>query len=126
MNLRELIRLNIKRITITMGIWNTRKGKSHKVNLVENTIRMLQSHGARFCWFDDNPMIKDDKSEFYETKKDSNDNSYQVLKEGITVVCEDGEYITGYVTHFVGGEGWFIIQPGTYPTYHSKMYVEDL
>jgi hypothetical protein len=120
------MRLNIKRITITMGIWNTYKGKSHKVNIVEDNIEIMQSHGARFCWFDDNPMIKDEKSEFYETKKDFNDNPQQVLNEDITVVCEDGESITGYVTHFVGEEGWFIIQPGTYPTYNSGMYVEDL
>ncbi len=109
-----------------MGIWNTRKGNSHKVNMVENNIRMMQSHGARFCWFHDNPMIKDEKSAYYETKKDENDNPHQALKEGITVVCEDGESITGYVTHIVRGEYWFIIQPGTYPTYNSPMYVEDL
>ena len=71
-------------------------------------------------------MIKDDKSAYYETKKDEDDNQRQVLKEGITVVCEDGESITGYVTHIVRGEDWFIIQPGTYPTYNSQMYVEDL
>lgn len=109
-----------------MGIWNTRKGKSHKVNITEHEIIMMQSNDARFCWFDDNPMIKDEKSEFYETEKDEQNNPHQVLKEDITVVCEDGESITGYITHLVSTKGWFIIQPGKYPTYNSEMYVEDL
>jgi len=113
-----------------MGIWTTHKGKSHKVNIVEDNIQMMQSHGARFCWFHDNPMIKDEKSEFYETQQDENDNPHQVLKEELTVVCEDGDIITGYIIHLVDGfechgtdEGdWFIIKPES----KQELIVEDL
>ena len=63
-----------------------------------------------------------------------NDETERMLKEEITVVCEDGENITGYVSHWVRGPAaatnqrdWFIVQPGKYPTYcHKKMVVEDL
>jgi len=115
-----------------MGIWKTRNGKSYKVNMYQTSIEMMQRHGARFCWMRQNYQILDKNSDYYEDVKVA-EKSSRSLKQGITVVCEDGENITGYVSHWVKGstdasdeKDWFIIQPGTYPTYGSTMHVEEL
>jgi hypothetical protein len=116
-----------------MGIWTTQNGNTYSINIEENNIVMMQSYGARLCWMHDNRDILDEKSDYYEDYKE-NDQTLRTMKEGITVVCEDGDYITGYVTHWVRGpasgtneRNWFIIQPGKYPTYcYKKMVVEDL
>lgn len=119
-----------------MGIWTTQNGNTYSLNIEENNIVMMQSYGARLCWMRENSKILDEKSDYYEDYKTDNDETGRKLKEGITVVCEDGENITGYVTHWVSGPAsgtdqrdWFIIQPGTYPTYCNEkfeMIIEDL
>ena len=122
-----------------MGVWTTQNGNKYSVNIELENIIMMQSHGARFCWMHDNNGILDKNSDYQEdcTKNEHSAQDNQTsrkLKEEITVVCEDGENITGYVAHWVRGPAsgtdqrdWFIIQPGTYPTYcNEKMFVEDL
>ena len=122
-----------------MGVWTTQNGNKYSVNIELENIIMMQSHGARFCWMHDNNGILDENSDYYQdcTKNEHSAQDNQTrrkLKEEITVVCEDGENIKGYVTHWVRGpaaatnqQNWFIIQPGTYPTYcNEKMVVEDL
>ena len=116
-----------------MGVWITQNGNKYSLNIEAENIIMMQSHGARFCWMRENSKILDKNSDYYEDYKED-DETMRKLKEDITVVCEDGENITGYVTHWVRGpaagtnqQNWFIIQPGKYPTYcHKKMVVEDL
>ena len=118
-----------------MGIWTTQNGNTHSLNLEQKNIAMMKSYGARLCWMRDNRGIFDEKSDYYEDYEEDNDTGRK-LKQGITVVCEDGESITGYVTHWVRGPAsgtnqrdWFIIQPGTYPTYCNEkveMVIEDL
>lgn len=116
-----------------MGVWITQNGNKYSLNIEAENIIMMQSYGARFCWMRENSKILDKNSDYYEDYKED-DETGRKLKEGITVVCEDGENITGYVTHWVRGvaaatnqRNWFIIQPGTYPTYcYKKMVVEDL
>ena len=62
---------------------------------------------------------------FYETKEDDEEKT-RVLRENIKVTAENGQQVTGYVSHWVENKegkttgtnikGWFIFQPGTYPT----------
>jgi len=109
-----------------MNNWVTRNNKVHKVNIYKTLINCMQEKGARFCKFKDNVGINNEEnSDFYEDDK-TQDNKHRVFKENITVVCEDGENITGYITHIVNGgcygtdeSNWFIIQPGNYPTNYT-------
>jgi len=62
------------------------------------------------------------------TKNDADDadGSSRVLRQGITVTAENGDEVTGYISHWVVNanlqttgtniQNWFIFQPGTYPT----------
>lgn len=119
-----------------MGYWHTNSGKKFKVNLDQDLIKAMKDAGACFCWFKDNPGINDENNEkFYETKVEENPcdsetkEKIRVLRECIKVTAENGQFLptlTGYVSHWVenkDGEtmgtdikGWFIFQPGTYPT----------
>ena len=116
-----------------MGYWQTNSGKVYKVNLEQDLIRAMKDVGASFCWFTDNPGIKDENNEkFYETKtekdKDGKGETYRALREGITVRAENGQQVTGYVSHWVENKygetmgtdikKWFIFQPGTNPTHY--------
>ena len=109
-----------------MGYWHTDSGKKFEVNLEQNLIKVMKDMGACFCWFKDTPGINDEQNEtFYMTEKDENDSS-RVLREDITVTAENGDKVTGYVSHWVENKHgettatnikeWFIFQPGTYPT----------
>lgn len=113
-----------------MSIWKTQNGNTYMVNINSELIQSMQAAGARFCWIRDNNGIDND-----------NDESGRERRENITVVCADGESITGYVTHWVRGPAaatdqrdWFIIQPGTYPTIYAMInyvnkndvYIEEL
>lgn len=125
-----------------MGIWTTNAGKSYKVNIRQDQINAMKAAGARFCWFRDNPGINNENNEiYYEDGKDEQGESHRILKQGITVTCENGDRITGYVSHLVEGYAcmgtdigdWFIIQEGTYPTHYKygvreteEIIVEDL
>ena len=109
-----------------MGVWTTQSGKTFVINIGQNCIDMMQSHGARLCWMHDNNGIFDKESDYYEDY-DYNGETRRKLKRDITVVCENGDSITGYITHWVRGlasgtelKEWFIIQPGTYPTYCNE------
>ena len=111
-----------------MGYWHTNSGKRHLLNIEQRNIEAMQKAGARFCWFKDTPGINDEQNEtFYMTEKDDvDDNETRVLREGITVTAENGDELTGYVSHWVENKHgetmatnikeWFIFQPGTYPT----------
>ena len=125
-----------------MGIWTTNAGKSYNVNIRQGQINAMKAAGARFCWFRNNPGINNENNEiYYEDGKDEQGESHRILKQGITVTCENGDIITGYVSHLVEGYAcmgtdigdWFIIQEGTYPTHYKygvrereEMIVEDL
>jgi len=125
-----------------MGTWTTKNGNAYSLNIDHWMINRMKTYGARLCWMRDNRGILDENSDYYEDYNEVNDGDGgdggvikgRKLKEGIIVVCEDGDSITGYVTHWVKGpcsgtdeQNWFIIQPGTYPTYcNEKMFVEDL
>lgn len=130
-----------------MGYWITANGNRHNVNLEDNLIKAMKKRGARFCWMKDTPGIKNKDNEmFYETKTENEygeDQTWRSLRNGITVKSEDGEQVTGYITHWVLNMGnktpgtdiqnWFIMQPGRYPTQyiiketeHREMVVEDL
>ena len=109
-----------------MGWWKTKNGKRYRLNIGTANIEKLQKDGARFCRIGDNPGIEDENNDtYYEAVKDEESESQRTLRECITVKCEDGDEITGYVIHWVGsyicdgspdvGE-WFIIQPTTNPT----------
>ena len=103
-----------------MGIWKTKNGKRYRLNIGTASIVNLQKNGARFCRIGDNPGIEDKNNDtYYEAVKDAQDESRRKLRGCITVTCEDGDEITGYVIHWVPdyscdgsdvGE-WFIIQP---------------
>jgi len=118
-----------------MGIWTTNAGKSYKVNIIQEQLNVMKKMGARFCWFRDNPGINNENNEiYYEEGKDGQGKSHRILKQGITVTCENGDRITGYVSHMVAGYScmgtdigdWFIIQEGTYPThYHIQHSVDE-
>jgi len=87
--------------------WVTRNNKVHKVNISKKLINCMQEKGARFCKFKDNVGINERNRDFYEDDKaqddKAQDNKHRVFKENITVVCEDGENITGYIIHIVNG-----------------------
>ena len=114
-----------------MSSWITANGNRHNVNLEDDLIKAMKKKGARFCWMRDTPGIKNKDNEmFYKTKTETNEDgseeSYRCFREGITVTTENGEQVTGYITHWVINDGnktaatdiqdWFIFQPGTYPT----------
>ena len=108
-----------------MGTWTTKNGNVHNVNIEDSHLLAMKAQGSRFCWFQDNPGINDENNNtYYEDSKDEVDGeTHRILRQGITVVCEDGETLTGYVSHCVSGpaaatniKNWFIFQPGTYPT----------
>ena len=109
-----------------MGYWQTNSGKVYKVNLGQDHIKAMKDEGARFCWFKDNPGINDENNEiFYKEEEDDGEKS-RVLRQGITVTAENGQQMTGYVSHWVENkdfrtdgtdhQGWFIFQPNSYPT----------
>jgi len=122
-----------------MGIWNTNNGNKHNVNIKSGLVSAMRAKGARFCWFQDNPGINDETNEVYfETTTikghDGKDEEHRSRRENITVTCENGDRITGYVSHMVAGYScmgtdigdWFIIQEGTYPThYHIQHSVDE-
>jgi len=111
------------------------------LNIAQPLIESMKKKGARFCWFKDTPGINDAQNEtFYMTEKDENDSS-RVLRQGITVTAENGDKVTGYVSHWVENSNlqttgtdiqkWFIFQPGTYPTSYiisseNEVVVTDL
>lgn len=123
-----------------MGYWTALSGNRYNVNLENDLIKVMQKEGARFCFMDDTPGITNEANEtFYETKQDKDnttddttdtstdtDESHRALREGITVVTENGEKVNGYVVHWVRNyhnetpgtdiQNWFIFQPGTSPT----------
>ena len=118
-----------------MGIWTTNAGNNYKVNIGQDQICKMKEAGARFCWFKDNPGINDENNEIYfETKTlngiDRQAQEKRVIRENITVTCEDGDTITGYVAHMVVGYqcmgthigDWFIIKPSI----HTESEEEDL
>ena len=114
-----------------MGIWTTNAGNTYKVNIGHDQISKMKAAGARFCWFKDNPGINNENNEIYfETitiKINGQDEEHRSRRENITVTCEDGDRITGYITHLVEGYkcmgthigDWFIIQKGRYPTVYK-------
>lgn len=120
-----------------MGIWKTKNGKRYRLNIGTASIVNLQKNGARFCRIGDNPGIEDENNDtYYESVKDAQDESHRKLRDCITVTCENGDEITGYVIHWVGsyscdgssdvGE-WFIIKPSIHPeSNQEEMLVEDL
>ena len=123
-----------------MGIWTTNNGNSYKVNIGQDQICKMKAAGARFCWFKDNPGINDENNEIYFETKTKNDRigenkDSRVRRENITVTCEDGDVITGYITHLVQGYqcmgthigDWFIIKPSIHTeSKQEELVVEDL
>ena len=122
-----------------MGIWTTNAGNTYKVNIGHDQICKMKAAGARFCWFKDNPGINDENNEIYfETKTikiNGKDEQHRTRRESITVTCEDGDRITGYITHLVEGYqcmgthigDWFIIKPSIHPeSNEEELIVEDL
>ena len=122
-----------------MGIWKTKNGKIYKLNIGQANIVNLQNDGARFCRIRDNPGIEDENNEIYfETitvKIHGKDEQHRTRREDITVTCEDGDRITGYMTHLVEGYNcmgthigdWFIIKPSIHTeSKQEELIVEDL
>ena len=123
-----------------MGIWTTNAGNNHKVNIGQDQICKMKAGGARFCWFKDNPGINDENNEIYfETRTinglEGQNKEHRSRRESITVTCEDGDRITGYVAHMVDGYqcmgthigDWFIIKPSIHPeSEEEELIVEDL
>ena len=119
-----------------MGIWTTKNGKRYKLNIGTASIVKLQNDGARFCRIRDNPGIKDKNNDtYYEAVNNTEGESGRRLRESITVECEDGDVITGYIIHWVDGfqchgtdQGdWFIIKPSIRPeSKQEELIVEDL
>jgi len=123
-----------------MGYWTTKSGGRYLLNIDQSLIESMKKAGARFCWFRDTPGINDAQNEtFYMTKDDKDSNG--VFREGITVISENGDKVTGYVSHWVENSNlqtagtniqkWFIFQPGTYPTSYiisseNEVVVTDL
>ena len=114
-----------------MGIWTTKNGKRYKVNIGTASIVKWQNDGARFCRIRDNPGIKDENNDtYYEAGNKEGESDRRKWRESITVQCEDGDIITGYIIHWVDGfechgtdEGdWFIIKPES----RQELIVEDL
>ena len=66
--------------------------------------------------------------------RDGENKNHRKRKENITVTCEDGDRITGYVAHMVEGYqcmgthigDWFIIKPSIHPESRQELIVEDL
>ena len=122
-----------------MGIWTTNAGNNYRVNIRQDQICKMKAEGARFCWFKDNPGINDENNEIYfETKTikiNGKDEQHRTRRESITVTCEDGDRITGYITHLVQGYqcmgthiGYlFIIMQSIHPeSKEDELIVEDL
>ena len=121
-----------------MGYWRTNSGKRHLLNIEQRNIEAMQKAGARFCWFKDTLGINDTQNEtFYMTEKnDEDDDETRVLRKGITVTSENGDELTGYISHWVENanhqtsgtniQNWFIFQPGTYPTSYIISSENDL
>ena len=113
-----------------MGIWKTKNGREYKVNIGTANIVNLQNDGARFCRIRDNPGIKDKNNDIYYEDANGKEGEGRKLKDNITVECEDGDIITGYIIHWVDGfqchgtdQGdWFIIKPEI----NQELVVEDL
>lgn len=113
-----------------MGIWTTNAGNNYKVNIGQDQICKMKADGARFCRIRDNPGIKDENNDTYYEDVNKEGESGRKWRESITVECEDGDIITGYVIHWVDGyqcEGtdqgdWFIIKPES----RQELIVEDL
>ena len=122
-----------------MGIWTTNAGNNYKVNIGQDQICKMKEAGARFCRFSDNPGINDENNEIYfETKTvkvHGKDEEHRSRRQDITVTCEDGDRITGYITHLVEGyqcmgthiDDWFIIKPSIHPeSKEEELIVQDL
>ena len=122
-----------------MGIWTTNAGNNYKVNIGQDQICKMKEAGARFCRFSDNPGINDENNEIYfETKTvkvHGKDEEHRSRRQDITVTCEDGDIITGYITHLVEGYqcmgthigDWFIIKPSIHPeSKEEELIVQDL
>ena len=123
-----------------MGIWTTKNGNSYKVNIGQDQICRMKAEGARFCWFKDNSGINDENNEIYFETITINDRggenkNHRKRRENITVRCEDGDVITGYIAHLVEGYqcmgthigDWFIIKPSIHPeSNEEELIVEDL
>ena len=123
-----------------MGIWTTNAGNNYKVNIGQDQICRMKAEGARFCWFKDNSGINDENNEIYfETRtikgNDGKDKGHRSRRQNITVTCEDGDRIKGYVAHMVVGYqcmgthigDWFIIKPSIHPeSNEEELIVEDL
>jgi len=118
-----------------MGIWTTKNGKRYKLNIGPASIAKLQNDGARFCRIRDNPGIKDKNNDtYYETVNKEGESGRRKWRDSITVECEDGDIITGYIIHWVVGfechgtdQGdWFIIKPGITPFHHPESKQEEL
>ena len=120
-----------------MGIWTTNAGNNYKVNIGQEQICKMKAAGARFCWIRDNPGIKDENNDrYYEAANNEEGKSgRRIKKKSITVECEDGDIITGYIIHWVDGfqchgtdQGdWFIIKPSIHPeSNQEELIVEDL
>tara|TARA_B100000242_G_scaffold272119_1_gene224780 strand:+ start:122 stop:490 length:369 start_codon:yes stop_codon:yes gene_type:complete len=122
-----------------MGIWTTNAGNNYKVNIGQDQICKMKEAGARFCRFSDNPGINDENNEIYfETKTvkiHGKDEEHRSRRQDITVTCEDGDRITGYITHLVEGYqcmgthigDWFIIKPSIHPeSQEEELIVQDL
>ena len=118
-----------------MGIWKTKNGKRYRLNIGAASIVNLQNGGARFCRIRDNPGIKDENNDiYYETVNKEGESGRRQRRESITVQCEDGDVITGYIIHWVDGfqcEGtdqgdWFIIKPSIHTESNQELIVEDL
>ena len=123
-----------------MGYWTTKSGGCYLLNIEQSLIESMKKAGARFCWFKDTPGINDAQNETFYNKKED-DNSYGGFREGITVTAENGDEVTGYISHWVPNvnsqtaatniQNWFILQPGTYPTSYiisseNEVVVTDL
>ena len=119
-----------------MGIWKTKNGKIYRLNIGTASIVKLQNDGARFCRIRDNPGIEDENNDtYYETVNKEGESGRRKWRESITVECEDGDIITGYIIHWVDGfqcqgtdQGdWFIIKPSIHTeSEEEELIVEDL
>ena len=123
-----------------MGIWTTNAGNNYKVNIGQDQIYKMKAEGARFCWFKDNSGINDENNEIYFETITLNDRggenkNHRKRRENITVRCEDGDVITGYIAHLVVGYqcmgthigDWFIIKPSIHSeSNEEELIVEDL
>ena len=123
-----------------MGIWTTNAGNNYKVNIGQEQICKMKAAGARCCRFEDNPGINDENNEIYFETITINDRggenkNHRKRRQNITVTCEDGDRITGYITHLVEGYqcmgthigDWFIIKPLIHTeSTEEELIVEDL